>query len=145
MKNFSYLIELKDTIHLFFYLFSTFIDATDKSFQSPSTPDIWLEKSLERSEKQDPDFQPSVERDENESKGIRIDTSRAYNMEKDNVYFVYESQLEKLLKVCSECGQPIISTKKIENEGTQYRRRMTCLGGCETEWSSQPKSTNFKG
>ncbi|XP_066933448.1 uncharacterized protein [Clytia hemisphaerica] len=66
-------------------------------------------------------------------------------MEKDHVYLVYESQLDKLFKTCQVCGEAIIETKKIENEGTQYRRKMNCLGGCQTEWSSQPKATNFKG
>ena len=76
---------------------------------------------------------------------MKINTERAYNMEKDNVYLVYESQLDKLFKTCQVCGEAIIETRKIENEGTQYRRKMTCLTGCQTEWSSQPKATNFKG
>ena len=113
---------------------------------TPITPDNWLEKSLERSEKDDPDYQPSGGKsDIDHSEGLKINTSRAYSIEKDNVYLVYESQLEKLLKFCQVCGEPIIESRKVENEGTQYRRRMSCLGGCDTDWSSQPKTANFKG
>jgi len=100
-----------------------------------------LKKSEKRTEKVDPDYvHEPVSENENPLKLI----IKPYNFKEDQVYLVYESQLEKLFKFC-KCGQPIIEIIKVNGEGTQQTFKFSCLAGCAMSWCTQPILPNIKG
>ena len=103
--------------------------------------DIWLQKSLERSERSDPDFDVSSI----EQEPLTINLPNKLDFTKDRVLLVYESQLNTLLDKCQKCSSPIISRRERKLDGCQYRVKMECLDGCETIWCSQTTLKKIAG
>ena len=101
--------------------------------------DAWLKKSTLMMEQKDQDYIPSSDTEESEIE------NESYDLAADRVFFVYESQLNKLLKVCQACHQPIIHSRSLEQQGTQHVVKMECIGGCITYWNTQPKTSKLKG
>lgn len=102
---------------------------------SPATDDDeWLQKSIARSDRSDPDFCPS---DQEDSKLI-LETTKAYDFKNDRVLLVYESKLKQLLRLCQICGGCVIDIQNKIGDGTQYRVELHCINGCVYRWSSQP-------
>ena len=97
--------------------------------------DEWLEKSLEKSERCDPDFDPSCEMEDLE---LKLRYPQQFNFKSDRVLLVYESKLQELLKRCRKCGSVITESSEMKGDGSQYRVKMECLDGCDSMWCSQP-------
>ena len=53
---------------------------------------------------------------------------------------VYEDNLKQLMKFCPQYGSPINTddTSEVQNEGSQYSVKLSCLNGCDFVWHSQP-------
>ena len=60
---------------------------------------------------------------------------------------VYEDNLKQLMKFCPKCGSPINTddTSEVQNEGSQYSVKLSCLNGCDFVWHSQPSLPEVKG
>ena len=104
--------------------------------------DDWMIKSLSKSDKSDPDFIP-MQDDDTEQMILKV--PRSLDFTKNKALLVYESEIKKLLKLCNKCGDPILESKEMKSEGSNYRVKMTCLQGHATEWSSQPALTSTYG
>lgn len=105
-----------------------------------TSPDLWLEKSLNRADRSDPDFVPNYE--EKEDLNLCI---QATHISDDRVFLVYESKLRKLLHKCQTCGGFVEEIKEMKNDGTQVRFEMNCLNGCVSKWSTQPELKTVAG
>jgi len=87
-----------------------------------TSPDLWLEKSLNRTNRSDPDFVPNNE--EKEDLNLCIQATHISN---DRVFLVYESKLRKLLHKCQNCGGFVEEMKEMKNNGTQVPSGHTTL------------------
>ena len=96
-----------------------------------------------RSEKSDPDFDPTLEDINTET--MRISIPKSCDPTNQKVYMVYESCLEKLMKHCLQCGSPVVEIEKKAYFGTQVAYYYNCLNGCETKWYTQPTLDAVKG
>lgn len=52
-------------------------------------------------------------------------------------YIIFETKLDELMKFCSKCGQPVVQKAK-SIEGSCVKYKISCHGGCEFTWKSQP-------
>lgn len=107
--------------------------------------DPWLQKSIERSNKHDPDYKPT-ESDVEDYDAINL-VLNVPNPVSDRSLLVYESHLKMLMKFCCKCGAPVDRSLITENqrEGTQITYKFTCLQGCDVHWSTQSKLAGVKG
>lgn len=119
---------------------NTVDNSNDDDDEDKLDSDIWLKKSLNRSEKSDADYIPD---DKNESIIIRIPKSKDFSS--DRLFMVYESCLRPLLSLCRRCGKPVIDFKEVSSTGSQYKVRMECIDGCDTIWTSQPSLPSVTG
>ena len=102
-----------------------------------------MQKSWSRTEKKDDEY----EIEELLVSPLKINLENAADFKNDKMLLVYESELNKLLCFCSRCGKPISGSEVMKDHcGTQHRIKMTCLDGCDTEWSSsQPSLSSISG
>lgn len=101
--------------------------------------DEWLEKEAKRMQANDPDYTPTEE-----LSPLKLVVPTRCPLDQQ-VYLVFEDNLEKLFKYCMECGSPVSIIDKKSFQGTKVTFFMTCLSGCETRWDSQPKCSGTRG
>ena len=102
----------------------------------------WLKTSSKRTEKTDPDFEISSINDESPCK---VTVPRSCMPFDSHMFLVCEQNLKELMKFCSSCGSPISSIDRKQFQGTNVNYAFTCLLGCETKWSTQPKIDAIRG
>ena len=118
-------------------------DPNVSSISEDEFQDEWLQKSLTRSEKSDPEF--NLDQFDDIGDDIVMTVKRSTNINNDRVLLVYESKLLELLHTCRKCYGPIIEKNEKNGDGTQIRYEMVCLNGCQTFWSSQPSLSSVAG
>lgn len=111
----------------------------DETFNS-SNNDEWLEASTKRIQRSDPDFSPT-----GETELLKLTFPNITCPTDENVYLVFEENLEKLVKYCMACGNLVSQVDKKSFQGTKVVYFMTCLSGCETRWDLQPKIGGTRG
>ncbi|XP_057317569.1 uncharacterized protein LOC130662676 [Hydractinia symbiolongicarpus] len=101
--------------------------------------DEWLEKEAKRMQANDPDYTPTEELGP-----LKLVLPTRCPLDQQ-VYLVFEDNLEKLFKYCMKCGSPVSIIDKRSFQGTKVTFFMTCLSRCETRWDSQPKCSGTRG
>ena len=115
------------------------LSVIDKHSDDSDDEDNWLKRSIERSERSDPDFQCYDEAE------LILNVPNKHNFRDDRTLLVYESQLKILLARCLNCGAVVINQREMKEDGSQYRVRLECLQGCESTWHSQPVLSSVAG
>lgn len=103
--------------------------------------DSWLLRSMERSERSDPDFKPKSD----DADTMKVTVATSADQSKGRTLLVYESKLKQLFSKCLKCGSFVHDIKELKRLGSQYKVSMECLNGCSTSWSSQPELDSTVG
>ena len=83
---------------------------------------------LQESSECDTEMESMDEQDDNQESMLR-----------EKKYIVFQSNLEQLMKFCSQCGAPIISKAQSHKyEGSIVTYHIKCLSGHDYMWQSQP-------
>lgn len=113
-------------------------DVETTSISVPSSP-VPSEEHQE-DEAEDSDFEICQMNETSESSDESECPLPVYDCYTDQCFLVYGKNLERLIKFCSECGNPISrETMKRDFIGSMVRFRYECLVGHKVTWCSQPQ------
>ena len=97
------------------------------------------------------DYDPEEESGTEENDETQVNTMnlsvnlRSVNPMLQQVFLVFQSNLEKLMTHCPGCHMPILEITDKTVIGTQVVYTFSCLNGCNYKWYSQPTMKAVKG